>query len=119
MPLIINSIYLTNSTYTYLAIRDSNDGAGFVRQFGEGDYFKVTITGLDMNGAVTDRVDCYLADFRAGKQVVVKDWTKVDLSPLGNVKQLVFTFFSTDRGDWGMNTPAYACLDNITYTIEE
>jgi hypothetical protein len=119
MPLIIKSIYLTNSTYTYLAIRDSNDGAGFVRQFGEGDYFKVTITGLDMNGAVTDRVDCYLADFRAGKQVVVKDWTKVDLSPLGNVKQLVFTFFSTDRGDWGMNTPAYACLDNITYTIEE
>ncbi|NLT04630.1 MAG: DUF4465 domain-containing protein [Bacteroidales bacterium] len=118
-PLIVNSLYLTNSTYAYLALRDGNDGAGYVTKFKEGDYFKLTITGLDTNGAVTDRVDFYLADFRAGKQVVVKDWTKVDLSTLGNVKQLVFTFFSTDTGDWGMNTPAYACMDNLSYTIEE
>lgn len=118
-PLIVNSLYLTNSTYTYLALRDGNDGLGAVKKFEEGDYFKLTITGIDPNGTVTDRVDVYLADFRAGKQVVVKDWTKVDLSTLGNVKQLVFTFYSTDTGDWGMNTPAYACMDNLSYTIKE
>lgn len=118
-PLVVNSLYLTNSTYTYKAIRDGNDGAGFVRQFTEGDYFKVTIAGLDSTGVVTGRVDCYLADFRGGKRLVVNDWTKVELATLGKVKQLVFTFLSTDSGEWGMNTPAYACIDNLTYTLED
>lgn len=118
-PLMVNSLYLTNSTYTYLAIRDGNDGAGFVRPFSEGDYFKVTIVGLDSLGTATDSVDCYLADFREGKREVVNAWTNVNLSTLGKVKQLSFTFFSTDSGAWGMNTPAYVCLDNLMYTIEE
>lgn len=118
-PLIVNSLYLTNSTYTYLAVRDGNDGAGFVRQFTDGDYFKVTIIGQDSLGIATDSIDCYLADFREGKRTVIKEWTKVKLTTLGKVNKLVFKFFSTDSGDWGMNTPAYACMDNLMYTIED
>jgi len=29
------------------------------------------------------------------------------------VKSLGFSMNSTDTGDWGMNTPAYFCMDNL------
>lgn len=118
-PRRVKSVYLTNSTYVYLAIKDGNDGAGFVRAFEEGDTFIVTITGLDNDGQVVGSVDSYLADYRNGHRSVVKNWTQFDLSPLGRVKSLVFTFSSTDVGDFGMNTPAYACMDNLIYVVED
>ncbi|HKK78414.1 MAG TPA: DUF4465 domain-containing protein, partial [Phaeodactylibacter sp.] len=45
---------------------------------------------------------------------IVEDWTYLELSSLGNADSLLFTLSSTDNGQFGMNTPAYFCIDNIT-----
>jgi hypothetical protein len=43
----------------------------------------------------------------------MNDWRYVDLSSLGKVKKLGFALDSSDGGDWGINTPAYFCIDNF------
>jgi hypothetical protein len=111
----LNSLMINNSTYAYLAMRD---GMGPARKFIADDYYRVTISGVNATGAVTDSIQVYLADFREGKSMICNTWTQIPLSHLGAVKSLVFTFASTDMGDWGINTPAYACIDNLSYTLE-
>jgi len=113
----VKSLMINNSTYAYWALKDGNDGAGFVRQFAAGDYFYVTITGYDSTGIETGHVDAYLADFRDGQTYICDAWTEVSLTQLGQVEELTFNFVSTDVGDC-INTPAYACIDNLVYTKE-
>jgi len=38
---------------------------------------------------------------------------------LKGVKRIVFNLNSTDQGDWGMNTPAYFCLDDLSYEFPQ
>jgi hypothetical protein len=102
---------LTNSTYTYL---DMLNGSGFSKKFTTNDWFKVIITGY-LNKIKTASVECYLADFQNGKADLLNTWKKVDMSALGNVNHVTFTFDSSDKsGEW-LNTPAYVCIDNIEY----
>jgi len=44
----------------------------------------------------------------------VNEWAYVDLTSLGSADSLQFFLSSTDVGIFGMNTPAYFCLDNFT-----
>lgn len=106
------SVMVTNSTYAYLTLRD---GDQFSKKFGPNDWFMLTITGYDGSGTAIGSVNFYLADFQSSKSVMVDSWTSVDLSRLKNVSELVFSLSSSDNGDWGMNTPAYFCLDNLVY----
>ena len=60
-------------------------------------------------------MDFLLADYTGDTGQLVDDWTFVDLASLGdNVKSLKFSLSSTDNGDWGMNTPAYFAMDDLT-----
>lgn len=105
------SVSLNNSTYTYWSLKE---GDAIAKACADGDWFKVTIIG--QNGDTrTDSIDFYLADFRDGKTFICDTWTVIDLSSLGVVTDLYFTFDGTDQGDWGLNTPAYVCLDNLKY----
>jgi len=112
----VKSLMINNSTYTYLTLKDGNDGgAGFARKFTNNDYFYVKFTVYDSTGIETGSRDVYLADFRNGKSYICDEWTEVMLEDLGRVKEISFSFVSTDSGDWGINTPAYCCIDNIKY----
>jgi len=112
----IKSLYITNSTYTYLGLKKGNYGEGGIgKKFVTGDWFKVTIKGYKTN-ILTSSVEVYLADFRNGKSLIQKEWTKIDLSSLGQVDLVTFTFDSTDKSGGWLNTPAYACVDNIEFT---
>lgn len=113
-PQMVESIMLTNSTYTYL---DMKEGSGFSKQFAEGDWFKLIITAYFEDSEVGQK-EFYLADFRDGKSLIVKDWTGLSLSSFGKVDQLVFTFDSSDTGDFVINTPQYVCIDNLAVKIE-
>lgn len=117
-PVCVNSLMINNATYPYLTMKYGTDGSGFARQFVVGDYFRVNIAGVDVNGSSTGSVDVYLADFRDGKSYICNTWKSVELSELGTVKSLVFSFASTDSSDNGINTPAYACIDNLRFTLE-
>jgi hypothetical protein len=114
-PIQIMSLMVNNSTYVYWALKDGRDGYGAVRKFVAGDYFTLTVTGYDSTGVKTSQVDIPLADFRNNQSYICSDWTKISLTALGKVKSLAFKFTSSDTGDYGMNTPAYACIDNLIY----
>jgi hypothetical protein len=120
----VESIKICNNTYPALSMLK---GDAFSKKFGgetgnDNDFFKLTIYGLDENGHEKSNIEFYLADYRFSdnsKDYIVNKWTTVDLTSLGAVNQLTFKFQSSDNGDWGMNTPAYVCLDDIVYSDPE
>lgn len=118
-PALVNSLAVTNTTYTGLSMKL---GDGFAKKFGgadgsDPDFLKLTITGLNAAGLVTGSVDTYLADYRfadSAQDHVLDQWRTVDLSSLGVVQSLRFGMASSDVGSFGMNTPAYFAIDNLS-----
>lgn len=107
-------VWVTNTTYAYLAIKDGNDGIGSVKgPFTNNDWFKLTATGYKADKSKIGSIDFYLADFRDGKQEIVNTWKWFDWSSIKDADYITFEMSSTDNGEW-MNTPSYFCLDGIT-----
>jgi hypothetical protein len=112
--------YVTNSTYAYNSMRD---GDAIAKKFGgptgeDPDFFKMTIRAYQFGQLTPDSVTFYLADYRFednNQDYIVKDWSWVDLSPLNWADSLVISLNSSDVGMFGMNTPAYFCLDHFTF----
>ena len=108
--------WFTNATYAALSVRD---GDGFSDPFGgddgtDPDYLRLTIHGY--NGATaTGTVDFYLADYRgdSSSDYIVDQWKWVDLSALGTVDKLTFSFDSSDQSFGFINKPAYFAMDNL------
>jgi hypothetical protein len=119
----LKSISICNSTYAALTIK--NGDPSFAKKFGgasgnDKDWFKITVIGFNAVGDSVKSVDFFLADYRSddnSKDYIVSKWTTVDLSSLGKINKMTIRFTSTDNGAWGMNTPAYVCLDNLKYEI--
>lgn len=110
---VISSLYVCNTTYTYLCMKDGN-GFSTPLSYDNNDYFIVTFTGIDAAGVETGTVEHYLADLRTESAPgIVEGWQKVDLSSLGNVHKVIINFKGSDVGDYGLNTPAYCAIDNI------
>lgn len=108
---VVSGFYVTNSAYAYASM---THGDSYAKRFGTNDWFKLTITGYDAAGEQTGTVNFYLADLRDIANAYILDtWRWVDLTSLGKVKRLGFTMSSSDTGMWGMNTPAYFCMDNL------
>lgn len=118
----VQGFYVTNSTWAALAMENGDE---FTKKFGgetgdDPDYFKLYTWGY-ADGLPTDTVGFYLADYRFpdnGNDYIVKTWEWVDLSSLGPVDSLKFIMESTDTGQFGINTPTYFCLDNLTFEME-
>jgi hypothetical protein len=109
----VEGFYANNTTYAALAMLN---GEGPARSFttSSNDWFKLTIEGLDGADASLGTVDFLLADYSVTESIVT-DWTFVDLTSLGaNVSKLAFSLSSTDNGGFGMNTPAYFAMDDLT-----
>jgi hypothetical protein len=114
----ISGMYVTNTTYAYLSMRD---GDGFAKKFGgesgnDADWFKLTYKGITDSGAYTEAHDFYLADFRFSdnsQDYILDEWSWLNLSGLGDIVGLEFSLSSSDTGSFGMNTPAYFAMDNL------
>ncbi len=112
----LTGVYVTNGTYPYLSMKD---GDQFAKKFGgasgnDPDWFLLKIKGFSGGVLTTDSVEFYLADYRSNSNAddyIVNDWRWVDLSGLGNVDSVQFFLSSSDVGAYGMNTPAYFCID--------
>ncbi|HRS53517.1 MAG TPA: DUF4465 domain-containing protein [Bacteroidales bacterium] len=110
--------YVTNSTYAYYTMLY---GDLFSKKFGgptgdDPDWFLLSIINY-YNGQIIDTVDFYLADYRFQNNMddyIVNTWEWIDLSPLGPSDSLLFVLSSSDTSIWGMNTPAFFCIDNLT-----
>ena len=49
---------------------------------------------------------------------LVTTWRSWDLSALGKVNKIKIDFEGSDTGDWGLNTPAYLCIDNVKVVLD-
>jgi len=119
------SVDLTNTTYGALSMRD---GDGFAKQFGgqsgdEPDFFQLILTGYDAldgasgSGNVLDSIVVDLADYRFSdntQDYILNDWLSVDLSSIQASQSVGISFASSDSGSFGINTPTYVALDNLT-----
>ncbi|MCZ4409254.1 DUF4465 domain-containing protein [Cryomorphaceae bacterium 1068] len=111
-------VYITNSTYAYFSMLD---GDSFSKKFGgltgnDPDFFLLTIQAYSGGELMPNEVEFYLADFTFtdnSQDYIVDEWTYVDLSSLGAADSLSFTLTSSDVGEFGMNTPAYFCIDDF------
>lgn len=106
-------IYITNAAYT-MSVMEHGDAFGN-EPFKQGDYALLEIRGIQANGDA-NKIDFYLADFRsenASEHYIVKDWRKVDLSGLGEIKELIFNVKSSRFNEYGNLLPAYFCIDQL------
>lgn len=114
--------YFTNTTYDALSMLQ---GDAVAKKFGgedgtDPDWLRVVIRGYEQGEVKADTVVFYLADYRSDNSAddyIVRDWTRVDLSPLGVVDSLTFEVQSSDVGEWGINTPTYFCMDQLTADV--
>lgn len=112
----VQGFYATNSTYAFNSMRD---GDGFAKKFtgADKDWFRLDVFAYRGGALVTkDSVSFYLADFRntdTTLNYMINDWQWVNLLPLGHADSLQFRLSSSDVGSFGMNTPAYFCMDNF------
>ncbi len=107
----VSGFWVCNNTYAMHSVTSSDT---YGKVFGQGDYFKLTMTGYDANGEVTGTVDQMLVDCTvADNWTYVNDWRWVDLTSLGNVKSIKFSMSSSDTGNFGINTPLYFCMDDF------
>ncbi|OIP01788.1 MAG: hypothetical protein AUJ98_03180 [Bacteroidetes bacterium CG2_30_33_31] len=117
---IVDGFYINNNAYAYLSMLN---GDAYSKKFGglsgnDPDWFRLKITGY-LNGIFTDSTEFYLADFRDSVNThdyIIKNWTWLDLTSLGKIDSMVFSMSSSDVGSWGMNTPSYFCIDNLSTT---
>lgn len=121
----IEGVFVTNTTYAALSMLN---GDSFAKAFGgdtgnDPDWFKVTAYGADALGNVlAASVEFYLADFRFAdnaQDYILDDWAYMNLSSLAGASRIFFNLSSSDVGAYGMNTPAYFALDDVTYRINQ
>jgi hypothetical protein len=108
----ISSMQVTNTTYSALSMEF---GDTFAKQFGPGDFFKLTAYGTDAAGHVLSATpSIYLANFLTGNGGgIVTSWENFNLSALSGAKTVYFNLSSSDVGQFGMNTPGTFAFDNI------
>ena len=103
-------VYVTNSAWGYYSMKN---GSAFNKQFSDGDWCILHIYGVRA-GLITGKVDVYLDN---GTDIL-NTWKRIDLDPLGDsVEMIYFQVTSSDTGVYGMNNPAYFCLDNLEIDI--
>lgn len=102
----IRGMYVSITSYTLNSVEKGDTYSGGA--FKEGDFYIMELTAD--NGK---KVEIPLADFRNGKQEVVKEWTWVDLSSLGDVTSVTFKAVGSRNNEWGLLTPGYIAIDDV------
>jgi hypothetical protein len=111
------SLDITNTTY---AANSMKNGDLFATAFGGDsgnvpDFFTLTFRPYVSGALTNDTAEFYLADYRFSdnsQDYIVNNWR--NFSPnISNADSILLTLRSSDNGAFGMNTPAFFCLDNI------
>ena len=90
-------------------------GSAFSKPFGQEDWTKLIIHGVNPAGSETGQVTVWLA--RNGE--IADRWINVDVTGLGTCSAMYFTMESSDTGAYGMNNPAYFALGGITIVCKQ
>ena len=120
--------FVTNTTYAYTSM---SEGDQFAKKFGgasgdDPDYFFIRFRFYyDSSATIEDsHFDFYLADFRFednAQDYIVDDWVYVDLNDYPNYEHpgymMSMQVYSSDTGQFGINTPAYFCIDDLRWDM--
>jgi hypothetical protein len=127
----IDSFFVTNTTFAAISMRDGDaigkkfgsiyaaDGTTVDGTNGE-DFLKMWVFGYESEAmnAQKDSVLLFLADYRfadSSQDYILDKWEKVDLTSFTfPVLKVTFRIESSDIGAWGINTPTYFSIDNIS-----
>lgn len=104
---------VSNTTYAFNSMALGDD---FGRKFSSEnqDSFILVISAYKF-GILTQNIRLVLADFRGNdpnKHFILDTWQRVQFDYYPDSVQ--FTMLSSDNGQWGMNTPGFFAIDEIT-----
>lgn len=111
---VIDHMYVTNTCYV---LNSLTYGDGFNAPASESTYIKVVAYGYNAAEEETGSVEFALCE----NGVLVTEWTKWDLSPLGKVVKVAFNFSASEDqiGSYGMNCPAYFAYDDVAVRFDK
>lgn len=129
----LSGFFVTNSTYAYKVMKNGNFAA---RKFGDTtgthsglaqgtypDWFKLIVRPYKNGLLLNDSVQFYLADYRPNgttSDYIVKNWLYVNCTSLPPSDSILVTLKSSDNHPvYGMNTPGFFCMDNISVVSTE
>lgn len=109
--------WYANNSYTYGVIKNGNTfgGTGTTTSLKDSKgWFKVIMYLYDEAGSLITTQEKYIADYRSGHTTVepVETWTKWTVNVEG-VQSVKFNFEGSDTNIYGLNTPAYLCIDDL------
>ncbi len=115
----LKSLKIANTTLGHYLMKFGSDD--FERMGGPSgtnpDWCRVTITGLDTQGAVSGEIVFYLADYRFDnnkRDYIVDRWETIDLTALGAVTEVQFNLTTSMINDEQiMLSPEMFCLDEL------
>jgi len=115
--LLIDSIDITNTTFTGLAVLgdDGNIPPFISGPLADSDGFLNLIIEGNNPLASQQQIVVSLADFQNGADIFLEEWQTFDVSALQS-NELTFSFEGSDFNTTfnSLNTPAYFALDNVT-----
>lgn len=113
VPATVAGFRIANTTYAALTMLNG-DGYGFSAPLPVGGWFTTTATGK-LGTTTTGSATFYLADrIGASPPGILAGWSWFDLTALGTVDRIEFSFDGSDKGGFGLNTPAYFAMDDLT-----
>jgi hypothetical protein len=113
VPTTVSGFRIANTTYAALTMRDG-DQYGFSAPLPPGGWFATTAIGM-LGITTTGSTTFYLADLRGGSPPgILATWEWFDLSSLGTVDRIEFAFSGSDMSAFGLNTPRYFAMDDLT-----
>ena len=112
VPRVIESVYVTNICYVLNSLINGDQLAAPMADDG---FFFVEAIGTNL-GEITGIVRFYLANTRLN---VITQWTKWDLSGLGEVTQVDFRIGGSKDmdGEYGFNMPRYVAFDDFAVRV--
>ena len=113
VPRVIDHMYVTNTTYAYGVITNGECDFGGSYEYNDDSTFRIVAYGYDS----FDDNDPTITEFyllNTNKRIVT-DWTKWDLSVLGEVVRVEFNLVACYEGygKYGLVIPAYFAYDDV------
>jgi hypothetical protein len=120
----LQGFHITNTFYAYSSMLngDSFDPAFGDTSLNRPDFFKLSIHAYLNGNLKNDSVEFYLADYRFTdntQDYIIKNWTYVDCSSLGDVDSVSFHLSSSRFNSLGYTTPLYFAIDELVVKYSE
>jgi hypothetical protein len=108
----IDHMYVTNTTYAYNLLENGDGWMIPVGGVTDECWYKIIAYGYNNANQLTDTAEFILWSNGQG----VQDWTKWDLSVLGNVARVEFNLIGSDElyaSGYGLGAPGYFAYDDV------